>query len=414
MVKKRVRAFVFALAAFALPMAVQAGSASLYVQDGLVACWDGIENAGAGTHDSGATVWKDIVGGCEFALTGVTVDDDRMTFAGTADSYGSLDNAGSTATFGAAKNGTMEIVYRSSTGTGTQVLLQSTSGIGLAFGFYQGKILSSTVASSVFPFTLDTTTNSVSIRYNSSKPVSPIYTNGWSLAATSGTDAWGSANASTTFIGVRASKANNTHFAGSIYCIRLYNRQLTDEEIAANYAVDQFRFNAAIRDSALAVSSAPDGFGSPSPSFGIVAGLSAGDTREVSCGSTICTNDTKSFEYRCTGWKLYNVNDEVIDYGADTSFTYTHPTPAEFRRLEWQWEKTRDLTGDWAYNDANIAVDDASVRRIKKDDSYVYVFTNVESALTIAVKRRLVLTDCLLVGGGGGGGLNGSGRRLGI
>ena len=181
----------------------------------------------------------------------------------------------------------------------------------MAFGFYQGKILSSTVASSVFPFTLDTTTNSVSIRYNSSKPVSPIYTNGWSLAATSGTDAWGSANASTTFIGVRASKANNTHFAGSIYCIRLYNRQLTDAEIAANYAVDQFRFNAAIRDSALAVSSAPDGFGSPSPSFGIVAGLSAGDTREVSCGSTICTNDTKSFEYRCTGWKLYNVTSRL-------------------------------------------------------------------------------------------------------
>ena len=364
-----------------------AGFSSLYVQDGLVACWDGIENAGAGIHDSAATVWEDIVGGYKFALTGVTVDDDRMTFAGTATSYGTLDNAGGTATFGAAKNGTMEIVYASSTNTDTQVLLQSTSGFGLAFGFYQGKIITSTVTGSTFPFALDTTTNSVSIRYSSSTPVSPIYTNGWSLAATSGTDAWGSANASTTFIGVRASKANNTHFAGSIYCIRLYNRQLTDEEIAANYAVDQFRFNAAIRDSALAVSSAPDGFGSPSPSFGIVAGLSAGDTREVSCGSTICTNDTKSFEYRCTGWKLYNVNDEVVDYGADTSFTYTHPTPAEFRRLEWQWEKTRDLTGDWAYNDANIAVDDASVRRVKKDDSYVYVFTNVASALTIAVKR---------------------------
>ena len=390
-----------------------AGFSSLYVQDGLVACWDGIENAGAGIHDSAATVWEDIVGGYKFALTGVTVDDDRMTFAGTATSYGTLDNAGGTATFGAAKNGTMEIVYASSTGTGTQVLLQSTSGFGLAFGFYQGKIITSTVTGSTFPFALDTTTNSIAIRYSSSKPVSPIYTNGWSLAATSGTDAWGSANASTTFIGVRASKANNTHFAGSIYCIRLYNRQLTDEEIAANYAVDQFRFNAAIRDSALAVSSAPSGLGSPSPSFGIVSGFSAGDTREVSCGSTVCTNDTKSFEYRCTGWKLYNVNDEVVDYGADTSFTYTHPTPAEFRRLEWQWEKTRDLTGDWAYNDANIAVDDASVRRVKKDDSYVYVFTNVASALTVVVKRRFILADSLLVGGGGGGGLNGGGGGAG-
>jgi hypothetical protein len=138
-------------------------------------------------HDSAATVWEDIVGGYKFALTGVTVDDDRMTFAGTATSYGTLDNAGGTATFGAAKNGTMEIVYASrSTSTATTVMLQSTSDIGLAFGFYQGKILSSTKnGSSVFPFTLNTPTNSVAIRYSSSKPASPIYTNGWSLAATS-------------------------------------------------------------------------------------------------------------------------------------------------------------------------------------------------------------------------------------
>lgn len=36
-------------------------STSSYVQNGLVACWDGIENAGAGVHLSDTTVWKDIV-----------------------------------------------------------------------------------------------------------------------------------------------------------------------------------------------------------------------------------------------------------------------------------------------------------------------------------------------------------------
>ena len=93
-----------------------------YITDGLVACWDGIENAGAGVHNPAATVWKDIVGGYEFALTGVTVDADRMTFAGTATSYGTLSGADTTATFVAAKNGTMEIVYASSsTSTATTV-----------------------------------------------------------------------------------------------------------------------------------------------------------------------------------------------------------------------------------------------------------------------------------------------------
>ena len=405
---------ILAVACLCAALNVSAVSTSMYVQDGLVACWDGIENAGAGTHDAGATVWKDIVDGYEFALTGVTVDADRMTFAGTATSYGTLDNAGGTATFGAAKNGTMEIVYVSrSTSTATTVMLQSTSGIGLAFGFYQGKILSSTVSgSSIFPFTLDTTTNSIAIRYSSSKPVSPIYTNGWSLAAGSGSDAWGGPSSTTTFIGRRAANTVAA-FSGSIYCIRLYSRQLTDEEIAANYEVDRLRFDAEFRNSALQVSSAPGSLGSPSPAFGVTTGLSAGDTREVSCGATVCTNANRAYEYRCAGWKLYNQSDAVVASGPETSFTYTHPTPAEFRRLEWQWVVSKDLTGDWSYNDENIAVDDGSVSRIKIDGSYVYVFTNVESALTIKAKRELALVDCLLVGGGGGGGLNGGGGGAG-
>lgn len=33
-----------------------------YIQDGLIAMWDGIENAGWGTHNASATVWKDLVG----------------------------------------------------------------------------------------------------------------------------------------------------------------------------------------------------------------------------------------------------------------------------------------------------------------------------------------------------------------
>ena len=40
-------------------------TAKLYIQDGLIAMWDGIENAGWGTHDPNATVWKDLVGGCD-------------------------------------------------------------------------------------------------------------------------------------------------------------------------------------------------------------------------------------------------------------------------------------------------------------------------------------------------------------
>lgn len=37
--------------------------------------------------------------------------------------------------------------------------------------------------------------------------------------------------------------SGNNFFAGKIYSIRLYNRQLTSTEVAANLAVDNIRFS---------------------------------------------------------------------------------------------------------------------------------------------------------------------------
>ena len=212
------------MVAMAQPGMADGVAASSYVQSGLVACWDGIENAGAGTHDADATVWKDIVGGYEFALTGVTVDADRMTFAGDATSYGTLDAAGTTATFGAAMNGTLEIVYRSTSSAASQVLMQSTGASGLAYAIWETtKILPYTSSSQStqqsFSFSSGTSTNFVAVRYSSSAPISALG-NGSVLAAAGGS-CWVSPGTET-FIGNRATKA--TGFTGSIYAIRLYDR----------------------------------------------------------------------------------------------------------------------------------------------------------------------------------------------
>ena len=92
-------------------------------------------------------------------------------------------------------------------------------------------------------------------------------------------------------------------------------------------------------NSLLEVSSDPEGIGSPSPAYG-GAGLSAGDTVAVSCGATAVTNEEQTIFYTCTGWKLYDDGDNIISNGSDTAFTYTHPSPAAYRRLEWQWSGT--------------------------------------------------------------------------
>ena len=346
-IRKLACGLVSVMSAFALPMAVQAGSASLYVQDGLVACWDGIENGGANTHNPSATVWKDLVGGYEFTLTGVTVEDDRMTFAGTTSSYGTLSAADTTSTFVAAKNGTMEIVYASRTvvsgNNNFQVLLQSTADSGLAFGLFSSSSIivysSASTAKPLVQFSSSTTTNSVSVRYTSGAPAS-AFANGESKTL-SGNNYWGSPDASMTFIGKRASNA--AAFPGSIYCIRLYSRQLTDAEIAANHALDVKRFREGNHfDDALDISGAPNGIGSPSPAYGQRTGLSAGDTIPVSCGeSPAITAAGKA--YACTGWKLYDENGDVVSNGTETAFTYVHPTPAASRRLEWQWTELLTL-----------------------------------------------------------------------
>ena len=264
-----------------------AGTAMGYVQDGLLACWDGIENAGSGIHNSSATKWRDLVAGREFSLTSVTVEDDRMVFAGSGSSYGELNEADTAATFNMAANGTLEVVYASDTGSGNQFILQSTAASGHLLTIWSGdKLLVSNGLSNNSPgfsFTSGAKTNSVTIIYTSAKPTAG-YANGNSLS-TSGYDYWGDVNEKTT-IGTRSSKGGN-HFKGAIYCIRVYNRQLSAEEIAANRALDVRRFlQGNPIDDVLDISSSSSACSTPSPAYGGHLGLVEGQQVSVSCGQS--------------------------------------------------------------------------------------------------------------------------------
>ncbi len=361
----------------------QAATTAAYVQDGLIACWDGIENAGSGQHNANAAVWKDVVGGYEFNLNNVTVDADRMTFSGVmsgsrAISYGVLSAADTTSSFVAAKDGTLEIVYRSSSTAASQVFLQAPDSSGIAFGIWNtSSILNYSHETqnnkSAFTFTSGTATNCVSVRYTSCAPVTAI-ANGSALSTSASASYWLCPSGETqAYVGARASRANNP-FAGSIYCIRLYSRQLTDAEIAANHEIDNKRFFLQIDESTLYVSSSPVGVGSPSPALGTVRGLAAGETRAVSCGSTAATNAAGTHVYSCTGWKLYDGDGNVVSNGTETSFTYTHPTPAATRELEWQWVKTASASTIY---DAMLPVEGAAFH---VDASLPLTMTTVEAA----------------------------------
>ena len=56
-------------AAFAFALNATTYTSASYVQSGLIAQWDGIDNQGTGTHDPTATTWKDLVGNLDMTLT---------------------------------------------------------------------------------------------------------------------------------------------------------------------------------------------------------------------------------------------------------------------------------------------------------------------------------------------------------
>ena len=79
--------------------------ASAYVQSGLIAPWDGIDNAGTGTHDPAATTWAELKGGLQTTATALTfAGGDHAVFNGTANS-GTLMTGSFPAALEAISNG---------------------------------------------------------------------------------------------------------------------------------------------------------------------------------------------------------------------------------------------------------------------------------------------------------------------
>ena len=217
-------------------------SAMEYVQDGLVAMWDGIENAGWGVHDPNATEWVDLTG------SGNTLVRYNTSFT---PSWG--DNC-------MAFDGAMRTMKCDVTGVGANFAVEV---ISLGFDFSNGYPTS---------FSNRLLTNDPKMIYlqrgcwntfgavrGSAVPENIIAAQAISVYGASlsmynngildKTGAWASQYAETVFpnhvmIGnTYQYDYSSAHFNGYIYCVRLYSRALTADEIAHNYKIDKERFN---------------------------------------------------------------------------------------------------------------------------------------------------------------------------
>lgn len=208
---------------------------AMYVQDGLIMWLDGIRNGTNGTHESTLTTWVDQSGnGWDWTNSNATVTENSVVFNGTdAYLYRAYQSVPSNVAMieivaKKTKGGCMHMGYgRNKVGninipsTGNNIVFHTAAGSGAdkntAFDFgTAGEIHSANSAGYLDGQAIQSFASSAA---------------DWQYEYPSIGKYRGSTGSSTEYV-----------FEGEIYCIRLYSRILTEQEILANYAVDVARF----------------------------------------------------------------------------------------------------------------------------------------------------------------------------
>ena len=228
-----------------------------YVADGLVAMWDGKHNTGTKIHDSSAAKWVEMLSGKESAaITNQEWDSDGLKISATALTIMSdctniltgkpytVEMVAQEITQSTAVNASGGVRVKNIDAVGqfrhqggncwgpanfrVKNLYCSMKINGLTYGQTYPKASKSAVVLNYNPTSTSNIRNAVKVYYNGVLRSEHLYS-----------FQYGTAPAETPEILIYGS-SSGTH---KYFNIRIYNRALTDEEIAANCAVDIQRFN---------------------------------------------------------------------------------------------------------------------------------------------------------------------------
>ncbi len=207
-----------------------------YVQDGLVAQWDAIDNAGVGMHVNDSKIWKDLTGnGRDLTLIGKGAWTNGLALK--------VSGASAKGSSAAPTYRTIEVVYKMQSGNimfysginNKHYVLFTTDG---GKGYFEGSVNTPYVALTLDPTAMHT----ISGTYNGSGSVDGVYRDGVSANAGTYKETW-SAGDSVIMVGDRSAGGTNYKWSGEVHAIRLYSVVLTPEQIASNSVVDVARFS---------------------------------------------------------------------------------------------------------------------------------------------------------------------------
>ena len=219
-----------------------------YVTSGLIHRWDAIDNTGSG-HDGEAAVWKDLVGDYDLTLYGNVV---------WGDSYAAFDGVNTTYMksdinkIEAPQGKTVEVVFEASrTDTCTVAQLcydqeQVSDAYGKIIIFSDNTVAVRGKAGNTYSTGESAVTDVRHIAgvYTDVPDIAAVYVNGVPAEVSSRTHSLQNTISRMVIGGSLAGDNAILSYCllGNVYAIRIYDRNLTAEEIAQNYAVDQERF----------------------------------------------------------------------------------------------------------------------------------------------------------------------------
>jgi len=346
-----------------------------YVQDGLVAHFDGIRNAGADApHSDSATTWANLVSGGA-AATRQTIEypfnsswtnlgeweDDCYVFRGK--SYFELgDNLtlGKAATIqitaGFTPNSSKAAWYPCLLGITSEdmdnaVYFNENYGSLAQRGYQYFKLLGGTTHGSgtAWPSGARSSINAIYDAENGRVSISTADGYRWQTANT--TDSVG-AKTYAIGTGYKTDTANSKQrgmraFVGRVSSVRIYTDVLTEEELEWNRIVDDARFSGKI-DADFVVAENPRGFEG-------VEG--AGDYMVNGSHTFTATNLTFGvFAWSPVGYALERWNEdsqawEFVSDGAGASYTYVNSKANGKMRLSWIWTQTGAVKGGYEPGD---------------------------------------------------------------
>lgn len=246
-------------AAFA---AVQNSSA--YVQRGLVAHWDAIDNAGVGQHDASATTWKDLTGnGFDWTLSGLGTDfswaDGSISMSGTRTTPVGMVS-GKSYTDLKGKIVTMEFIFKAadvrssvifSTGVKTVNAIKTSANYDYTgirtyktekmVGLFHEPTSDSGGKEMGYYFTAGTVSSCQAIFSGNGTPdgISSLTVDGASHAVDKISNTFGM---NTDICLGNRNTGSSYPFKGELMTIRIYSCRLSSSDLALNHAVDRVRF----------------------------------------------------------------------------------------------------------------------------------------------------------------------------